>query len=51
MIRDRTLQARDKLIGKLPVSSELLRGSLLERTVRQRAARNARVAKGIRCSC
>ena len=34
MIRDRTLQARDKLIGKLPVTGELLRGSLLERTVR-----------------
>src|SRR4026208_1495486 len=34
MIRDRTLQARNKLIGKLPVSGELLRGTLLERTVR-----------------
>jgi len=34
MIRDRTIRARDKLVGKLPVSGELLRGSLLERTVR-----------------
>src|SRR5215216_6420166 len=34
MIRDRTIRARDKLIDKLPVSGELLRGSLLERTVR-----------------
>ena len=34
MIRDRALQARDKLVGKLPVTGELLRGSLLERTVR-----------------
>src|SRR5919198_6712051 len=34
MIRARTLQARDKLVGKLPVTGELLRGSLLERTVR-----------------
>jgi CRP-like cAMP-binding protein len=34
MIRDRALKARDKLVGKLPVSGELLRGSLLERTVR-----------------
>jgi hypothetical protein len=34
MIRDRTIQARDKLVRKLPVSGELLRGSLLERTVR-----------------
>jgi hypothetical protein len=33
MIRDRTLQAREKLLGKLPVTGELLRGSLLERTV------------------
>jgi hypothetical protein len=34
MIRDRTLQRRDKLVSKLPVTGELLRGTLLERTVR-----------------
>jgi hypothetical protein len=34
MIREQTLRARQKLVGKLPVSGELLRGSLLERTVR-----------------
>jgi Family of unknown function (DUF6788) len=34
MIRDRALRAREKLISKLPVTGELLRGSLLERTVR-----------------
>src|SRR5437588_12790803 len=34
MIRSRALQARDKLVAKLPVTGELLRGSLLERTVR-----------------
>jgi hypothetical protein len=34
MIRDRTVRARDKLVGKLPVTGELLRGSLLERTIR-----------------
>jgi hypothetical protein len=34
MIRDRTIQAREKLISKLPVTGELLRGSLLDRTVR-----------------
>jgi Family of unknown function (DUF6788) len=34
MIRERTLRARQKLVSKLPVSGELLRGSLLERTVR-----------------
>src|SRR6266511_6120949 len=33
MIR-RALQTREKLVGKVPVTGELLRGSLLERTVR-----------------
>jgi hypothetical protein len=37
MIRNRTIQARQKLLGKLPVTGELLRGSLLERTVRHRS--------------
>jgi hypothetical protein len=37
MIRDRTLHARKKLLGKLPITGELLRGSLLERTVRHRS--------------
>lgn len=34
MIREQTLRARQKLVGKLPVTGDLLRGSLLERTVR-----------------
>src|SRR5258706_5013778 len=34
MIRDRSLRACEKLVSKLPVTGELLRGSLLERTVR-----------------
>jgi hypothetical protein len=34
MIRDRALQAREKLVNKLPVTGELLRGSLLDRTIR-----------------
>jgi hypothetical protein len=34
MIREQTLRARQKLVSKLPVSGELLRGSLLARTVR-----------------
>ena len=34
MIRARALRAREKLLSKLPVTGELLRGSLLERTVR-----------------
>jgi hypothetical protein len=37
MIRARALQTREKLFGKLPVTGELLRGSLLERTVRHRS--------------
>jgi hypothetical protein len=34
MIRKQTLRARQKLVGKLPITGELLRGTLLERTVR-----------------
>ena len=34
MIRDKALRAREKLVSKLPISGELLRGSLLERTIR-----------------
>jgi hypothetical protein len=34
MIREQILRARPKLVGKLPITGELLRGSLLERTVR-----------------
>jgi len=34
MIREKTLRARQKLVDELPVTGELLRGSLLERTVR-----------------
>ena len=34
MIREPTLRARQKLVSKLPITGELLRGTLLERTVR-----------------
>ena len=34
MIRDQALHKREKLVSNLPVTGELLRGSLLERTVR-----------------
>src|SRR5262245_46212415 len=37
MIRDRALQTREKLIAKLPVTGELLRGTLLERTIRHKS--------------
>ena len=34
MIRERSLRAREKLVGNLPITGDLLRGSLLERTIR-----------------
>lgn len=34
MIRERTLRTRQKLVDELPVTGELLRGSLLHRIVR-----------------
>src|SRR3974377_382511 len=34
MIRERSLRERQKLVSKLPVTGEWLRGSLLERTIR-----------------
>ena len=34
MIREQTLRARQKLVSRLPITGELLRGTLLERTVR-----------------
>jgi len=37
MIRDKALKTRTKLVGKLPMTGELLRGSLLERTVRHKS--------------
>jgi hypothetical protein len=36
MICDQALLKREKLVSKLPVTGELLRGSLLERTIRHR---------------
>ena len=37
MIRERTLRTRQKLVEQLPVTGELLRGSLLERIVRHKS--------------
>src|SRR5215469_8119402 len=34
MIREQTIRARQKLLSQLPVTGEMLRGTLLERTVR-----------------
>jgi hypothetical protein len=45
MIRDRALQAREKLVAKLPVTGEVVRGTLLERTVRHKSG-CAKCARG-----
>ena len=37
MIREQALRARGRLLSKLPVTGELLRGSLLERVVRHKS--------------
>ena len=37
MIRDRTLRTREKLVDRLPVTGDLLRGTLLERVVRHKS--------------
>ena len=37
MIRERTLAARDKLVDRLRITGELLRGTLLERVVRHKS--------------
>jgi hypothetical protein len=37
MIRYRAVQTREKLVARLPVTGELLRGSLLERIVRHKS--------------
>ena len=50
MIRDRTLQTRDRLVGKLPVTGELLRGSS-GRTVRHtKGCPKCARGEGHRCS-
>ena len=46
MIRERLIARREKLVGRLPVSGEVVRGSLLERTVRNHARGCAKCASG-----
>jgi hypothetical protein len=45
MNQERTLRARDRLVGRLPVTGEILRGALLERTVHHRSG-CAKCARG-----
>jgi hypothetical protein len=46
MRRERLVARREKLMADLPVTGELLRGSLLERTVRNHARGCAKCASG-----
>ena len=46
MRRQRVAAAREKLVADLPVTGEILRGSLLERTIRNPARGCAKCASG-----
>ena len=46
MRRERLIAAREKLVDRLPVTGEILRGSLLERTIRNHARGCAKCASG-----
>ena len=46
MIRNRALETREKLVGRLPVTGELLRGSLLERTIEAHLTRGPFLIEG-----
>jgi hypothetical protein len=46
MTHDRMIRVRQKLLSHLPVTGEILRGSLLERTVRSHASGCAKCTNG-----
>ena len=46
MRQERLIARREKLVGRLPVTGEVVRGSLLERTVRNHARGCAKCASG-----
>jgi hypothetical protein len=46
MRRHQTLSRRQKLLDRLPVTGDILRGSLLERTIRNHASGCAKCASG-----
>jgi hypothetical protein len=46
MRREQAIAARQKLLGRLPVTGEILRGSLLTRTIRNHAGGCAKCASG-----
>ena len=53
MRRERLVAAREKLLERLPVTGEILRGSLLDRTIATTPADapNAQAAKDTGCRC
>ena len=46
MKRDQIIETRQALVGQLPVTGEILRGSLLQRTIRNHASGCAKCARG-----
>lgn len=46
MIQKEALRARQKLLDRLPVTGEILRGSLLQRIIRPHGAKCAKCASG-----
>ena len=46
MKRERLVERREKLVADLPVTGEIVRGSLLERTIRNHARGCAKCASG-----
>jgi hypothetical protein len=46
MIHSHALRARQKLLDRLPVTAEIVRGSLLHRTIRPHGAKCAKCASG-----
>jgi hypothetical protein len=46
MIHEQALRARQKLLDRLPVTGEILRGSLLHRTMRPHGVKCAKCASG-----
>ena len=46
MRRERIIAARQRLLARLPVTADILRGSLLQRTIRNHASGCAKCASG-----
>jgi hypothetical protein len=46
MIQKQTIRARQKLLERLPVTAEIVRGSLLNRTIRPHGSKCAKCASG-----